>query len=170
LAHLPFASEPHRFKITASNSARLTVPPEIPTMSVLRFIIALAMPLACSLPAAAADPTGYACVFNEGAARSFDKGRYKIDKPGRVAFDIASINIDQQTAGVKRGESTAVLRVVRAVNALHFLEIVGEGFMNVTTVYDRDAKAVKHPAVHSRHFGLLGQPIFSQYYGYCSAA
>ncbi len=124
---------------------------------------------AMASPVTAADPHSYSCIFNVGAARSFEKGRFKVEKPGRISFDITAIAIDQQTAVAKRGETTATLRVVRAVNALHFLEVVGEGYMNVTTVYDRDAKATKHPAVHSRHFGILGQPVFSQYHGYCSS-
>jgi hypothetical protein len=134
------------------------------------FSLVLVLACALAVPAAAADPQGYACSFNIGSARSFDKGRFKPDKPGRVAFEITAIAIDQQTAAAKRGETSAVLRVVRAVNALHFLEIVGEGYMNITTVYDRDPKATKHAAVHSRHFGVLGQPIFSQYFGFCSSS
>ena len=34
-------------------------------------------------------------------------------------------------------------------------------------VYDLDQARKAHPAVHSRHFGLLGQPIVSQYRGFC---
>ena len=64
---------------------------------------------------------------------------------------------------------TGRLRVMRAVNAVHFLEVVTEGFLNVTTIYDKDEAKGAYPAVHSRHFGLLGQPIVSQYEGYCEA-
>jgi len=46
---------------------------------------------------------------------------------------------------------------------------VTEGFLNVTTIYDKDEAKGAYPAVHSRHFGLLGQPIVSQYEGYCEA-
>jgi hypothetical protein len=115
------------------------------------------------------DPTGYVCSFTTGSARSYDKGRFKPEKASKVAFDIDKIAVEQQTAVIKRGEAIGTLRVVRAVNALHFLEVVGEGYLNVTTVYDRDAKATKHPAVHSRHFGVLGQPIVAQYQGLCAA-
>jgi hypothetical protein len=58
--------------------------------------------------------------------------------------------------------------VVRAINANHYLEVVNEGFLNLTTVYDKDEKTGKYPAVHSRHFGILGQPVFGQYTGFCS--
>ena len=42
-----------------------------------------------------------------------------------------------------------------------------EGFLNLTTVYDRDAATGAHPAVHSRRFGLLGQPVYAHYTGAC---
>ncbi len=53
------------------------------------------------------------------------------------------------------------------MNANHFLEVVNEGFLNLTTVYDKDPKTGLHPAVHSRHLGLVGQPVFGQYTGTC---
>ena len=59
------------------------------------------------------------------------------------------------------------LRIVRAINANHYLEVVTEGFLNLTTIYDRDPATGTFPAVHSRHFGLLGQPVFAQYTGVC---
>ena len=63
---------------------------------------------------------------------------------------------------------TGTLRVVQAVSATHFLEVAGEGFLHITTIYDKDeAKGGAYPAVHSRHFGILGQPIVTQYQGFC---
>jgi hypothetical protein len=46
---------------------------------------------------------------------------------------------------------------------------MNEGFLNLTTVYDKDAATGTYPAVHSRHFGLMGQPVFAQYAGTCKA-
>jgi hypothetical protein len=84
-----------------------------------------------------------------------------------LAFGIDAIDVTAQTAELKMPRGTGSLRIVRAVNAMHFLEVVTEGFLNVTTIYDRDDAKGTFPAVHSRHFGLLGQPIVSQYQGYC---
>ena len=39
---------------------------------------------------------------------------------------------------------------------MHFLEVVTEGFLNITTVYDKDDTKGAYPAVHSRHFGHVG--------------
>jgi len=55
---------------------------------------------------------------------------------------------------------------VQAVNAMHFLEVVTEGFLHITTIYDKDEARGAYPAVHSRHFGLLGQPIVTQFQGF----
>ena len=53
--------------------------------------------------------------------------------------------------------------MVHAVNATHFLEVVTEGSLHITTVFDKDDAKGAYPAVHSRHFGLFGQPIVTQY-------
>jgi hypothetical protein len=45
--------------------------------------------------------------------------------------------------------------------------VVTEGSLHITTIYDKDESSGAYPAVHSRHFGLLGQPIVSQYHGFC---
>jgi hypothetical protein len=40
----------------------------------------------------------------------------------------------------------------------------------MTTVYDKDPRrGGLHPAVHSRHLGLLGAPQIAQYQGFCKA-
>ena len=51
----------------------------------------------------------------------------------------------------------------------YWTEHVNEGFLNLTTIYDKDATSGVYPAVHSRHFGLLGQPVLAQYAGTCTA-
>jgi hypothetical protein len=56
---------------------------------------------------------------------------------------------------------------VQAVNAMHFLEVAIEGALYITTVYDKDESSGAYPAVHSRHFDLLGQPIVTHYQGFC---
>ena len=118
-------------------------------------------------PALADDPKAFSCTFDTGVAFSFANGAFKPEKVGPIAFDIGSINAEIQSADLVTPLGTRPLRVVRAVNALHFLEVVGEGFLNMTTVYDRDDTKGAFPAVHSRHFGVLGQPVIGQYQGFC---
>ena len=66
-------------------------------------------------------------------------------------------------------DGKGTLRVVRALGANHFLEVVAEGYLNMTTIYQKDEKRGFYPAVHSRHFGLFGEPLIAQYTGTCAA-
>ena len=117
---------------------------------------------------AAEDPKTYACTFSTGAAFAYDGGAFKPEKVGPITFEISAVNPELQSADLVTPAGSRPLRVVRALNALHFLEVVGEGFLNMTTVYESDdAKSGAHPAVHSRHFGVLGQPVIGQYQGFC---
>jgi hypothetical protein len=122
---------------------------------------------------AAADevlPANYACTFEKGNSWSFDAGAFKSVTPSPLSFDIGKIDLEKQTADLSiDGKAAGTLRVVRALNANSFLEVANEGFLNLTTVYDLDAASGTYPAVHSRHFGVIGQPVFAQYAGSCKA-
>ena len=116
-------------------------------------------------------PKSLRCAFNSGTSWSYDAGDFKSKTPTALSFTIDKIDLEGQSATLNANSegAGAKLSVVRAINANHFLEAVNEGFLNLTTVYDKDASNGKYPAVHSRHFGLLGQPVFSQYTGFCTA-
>jgi hypothetical protein len=137
----------------------------------------IARPTAClallallAAPAVAADePKVFACTFAAGATHSYDKGRFAAEKAAPLAFGIAGINPQAQTAELRTASGAGPLRVVQAVNAVHFLEVAGEGFLNLTTIYDKDEGKGAYPAVHSRHFAILGQPVVTQYQGFCEA-
>ena len=127
------------------------------------------MPIAAH--AEAAQPTAFACEFKDGASWSYDAGAFKSAPSSPLRFDIENIDLEGQAAILKTtsGTGNGSLRIIRAINANHFLEAVAEGFLNLTTVYDKDSSSGLYPAVHSRHFGLLGQPVFAQYSGFCRA-
>ncbi len=150
--------------MAAFNGANLEGKPMIirPTL-----LLALLAPFAAA--AAADEPKAFACSFQAGVMHAYEKGRFAEEKASPIAFGIAAIDTRAQTAELKTDSGTGTLRVVQAVNALHFLEVVTEGFLNVTTVYDKDEAKGSYPAVHSRHFGILGQPIVTQYQGFCVA-
>lgn len=110
------------------------------------------------------------CEFEGGTSSSYSGGTFMSRAPLPLRFSIVDIDLEQQTARLRTASSDApsgALRVIRALNANHFLEVVPEGFLNLTTVYDLDPATGSYPAVHSRHLGLLGQPVFSQYTGMC---
>jgi hypothetical protein len=141
-------------------------------MATLRLaLFAFAVGFAC-LPVRADEqsPTQFACDFSTGYAWSYENGKFKSTPPNDLSFEIGDIDLDKQSARlILNGKSATGLKIVRALNANTFLEVVNEGFLNVTTIYDRDPETGKYPAVHSRHLGLLGQPIFAQYAGICTA-
>lgn len=122
-------------------------------------------------PAAAeGEPNHYVCTFDQGATWSYDAGNFKSEPPAPLSFEISNIDLDKQTATlIVADKQNANLKIVRALNANHFLEVANEGFLNLTTIYDADPGTAAHPAVHSRHFGILGQPVFAQYAGTCKA-
>ncbi len=134
-----------------------------------RLAIAFAL-LALAASAAAADePKAFACTFTTGVSHSYEKGQYLTEKASPLSFGIAAIDTKAQTADLKTERGTGKLKIVQAVNAMHFLEVVTEGFLHVTTIYDKDEARGAYPAVHSRHFGIFGQPLVAQYQGYCMA-
>ena len=115
-------------------------------------------------------PSAFVCRFEVGTSWGFEAGKFLSQPPAPLGFEITDINLEGQTAKlISDGTHTGALRIVRALNANHFLEVANEGFLNLTTVYDLDLTAKAYPAVHSRHFGLMGQPVFAQYAGLCTA-
>ena len=115
------------------------------------------------------EPKAFDCSFTKGNSWSYDGGAFKTETPAPLELKIADIDLEAQTARLVTGGKSSPLRIVRAINANHFLEVVNEGFLNLTTIYDKDAASGTHPAVHSRHFGLMGAPVFAQYAGTCTA-
>ncbi|HPG89327.1 MAG TPA: hypothetical protein PLD46_06710 [Hyphomicrobium sp.] len=114
-------------------------------------------------------PAAYVCTFEKGNSWSHEGGAYKSATPTPLSFEITNIDLEKQSAVlVIDAKQAGTLRVVRALNANSFLEVANEGFLNLTTVYDLDSTSNTYPAVHSRHFGILGQPIFAQYAGTCT--
>lgn len=133
--------------------------------------VTVALGLAAATAGADDIPKNLTCSFTEGASGSYEAGVFKSKTPSPLSFSIETIDLEQQTATLKTAPDapSGKLSVVRAINANHFLEVVNEGFLNLTTVYDKDTTAGTYPAVHSRHFGLLGSPVFGQYTGSCRA-
>ena len=119
-------------------------------------------------PATAAE-RALSCSFTAGVVKSFEKGAFKDDKLEALSFRINDIDLDRQTASLETKQGKGELKIVRAIWAKHYLEVVTEGFLNVTTIYEPIEEGGPMPAVHSRHFGFFGQPFVSQYHGTCTS-
>lgn len=112
------------------------------------------------------------CEFDGGLSSSYSGGTFASRAPLPLRFGIGEIDLEKQSARLRVGDgagAATTLRIIRALNANHFLEVVPEGFLVLTTVYDHDPTIGAYPAVHSRHLGVLGQPVFAQYTGFCRA-
>lgn len=114
-------------------------------------------------------PKGYACTFPRGASQAYSKGRYRSRPAKPIAMEIGSIDLEGQRAELVTTDGKGALRIVRALGANHFLEVVAEGYLNMTTIYQKDEARGIYPAVHSRHFGLFGEPLVAQYTGTCKS-
>jgi hypothetical protein len=116
-------------------------------------------------------PAGFVCEFNAGTSTSFDAGAFAAKPAAPLAFQLSKIDLEGQSAELATGDAakSVTVRIIRAISANHYLEVVNEGFLNLTTVYDKQSGSEVYPAVHSRHFGLVGQPVFAQYTGICKA-
>jgi len=134
-------------------------------------VLSAVLAVVCASSARAQEePKSFQCNFTSGTTWTFEKGAFKSEQPKPIAFTIADIDLEGQKADLvlDKAAPPTPLKVVRAINANHFLEVVNEGFLNLTTVYDKDATSGTYPAVHSRHFGVLGQPVVAQYVGSCT--
>ncbi|MEL6298688.1 MAG: hypothetical protein AAFQ45_08970 [Pseudomonadota bacterium] len=118
-------------------------------------------------PAQPSGPT-YDCMFEKGQVNSFEEGQFAGAATALLKFSIGAIDLKRQTATLSTESGSGTLRIVRAISANHYLEVITEGFLNVTTIYEPSERGAPSPAVHSRHVGLLGQPMSAHYTGFCT--
>ena len=107
------------------------------------------------------------CTFSSGVVKGYENGAFKDEKVEALSFRIDDVDLVRQTAALRTKQGKGELKIVRAIGANHFLEVVTEGFLNMTTVYEPLKPGEPMPAVHSRHFGFFGAPFVSQYHGTC---
>lgn len=130
-------------------------------------LAAAALGLSVLLAAPAAAASGFMCSFPSGMVNTFENEVYQAAPASPLSFEIGEVDLRGQTASLITPKGKGGLKIVRAIGANHFLEVITEGFLNITTIYESPAADGSLPAVHSRHFGLLGQPVVSQYHGTC---
>lgn len=117
----------------------------------------------------ASAPSGFKCHFKEGDAWTYEAGKYSSE--GGQSLDLHIVNgKSAETATLKTNDGTASLKRVAALDANHYLEVTVAGYLNITTIFDQTSEKDGYPAVHSRHLGILGRPVISQYRGICRPA
>ena len=114
-----------------------------------------------------------ACTFTVQAKGSWaDDGPAGAIESSTLAFRFESINADEASADVlgRFGSSPVVAQATG--DYLHFIQVLAEGPLYSTTVFNRETADGKLLAVHSRHEyqdvqrrGFTSRP--EQYYGEC---
>ena len=131
--------------------------------------VASALTLLWLSAATAYAQTGYVCSFPSGMVNTFENDVFQNATAKPLSFEIGDVDLARQSASLVTPDGKGGLKIVRAIGANHFLEVITEGFLNITTIYGEPAGDGSFPAVHSRHIGLLGMPVVSQYLGTCKA-
>jgi len=111
-------------------------------------------------------PMSFSCHFETGGAWIFDGGKFTEEKVKALDLQIVT-GKSGSSPTLKTDAGTVRLKHVAALDANHFLEVTVGGYLNITTIFDEKTKTGSFPAVHSRHFGVLGKPLVSQYRGIC---
>jgi hypothetical protein len=130
-------------------------------------ILQIALIVVAFSAVAAKAASGFTCTFPAGTVNTFENEVFQAAPAKALSFEIGDIDLRSQSAALVTPRGKGELKIVRAIGANHFLEVINEGFLNITTVYESEAADGSFPAVHSRHFGLLGTPVVSQYHGTC---
>src|SRR5438132_7383712 len=69
-------------------------------------------------------PKHFACVFDKGYTWTYEAGKFQSASPSPLSFEIGDIDLDKQSALlILSGKTSGSLRIVRALNANHFLEV-----------------------------------------------
>ncbi len=138
------------------------------TTAIFVIILSLMVPLRNAM--AEKLPNAFDCHFKQGGAWTHEDGKYLEEKVKELDLYIRNANAGAGNAMLKTDNGSAKLKHVAALDANHYLEVTVGGYLNITTIFDQSSKDGGYPAVHSRHFGVLGKPIISQYRGICRTA
>ena len=113
------------------------------------------------------------CAFSLYATGNWKDGEAQAElKPVKLALQFDDIDTDEGTARALGmfGPTHMIARL--AVWSLHFMEIGSAGTLNITTIFDKESRAGRLKAVHTRHeYTDVSLPGFTsrpeQYYGDC---
>ncbi|MEL6288063.1 MAG: hypothetical protein AAFQ42_07760 [Pseudomonadota bacterium] len=106
----------------------------------------------------------YACAFEKGAAWQVADQRFSDDRFSPLSFELSRDQGGSDTAQLSTRDGKTDVKVVRAIGATHYIEVTVAGYLTLTTLYGEGDRV---PAVHSRHLGIVGQPVGGQLHGFC---
>lgn len=117
--------------------------------------------------------TSLRCTFSTMAASDWKNGEASLaTKPAKLTVSFNNVDVEAGSADAvgDSGKSHITVRVLGAY--LHFMQLDPYGALHVTTVFDKETRAGKLQAAHSRHEYLPTQvPTLTsrpeQYIGEC---
>ncbi|MBI1386323.1 MAG: hypothetical protein GC150_15560 [Rhizobiales bacterium] len=136
-------------------------------MQLARLVLAVAGLVGVAAIPVEAAPRAFVCEFADGQSWTYGLTGFSAGQPVKLAFTIQNVDEAKETAVLVSQTGGVPLKLVRALDAQHFIEVTVAGFLNITTIYERESGQEDWPAVHSRHLGIIGQPLVSQFRGSC---
>jgi hypothetical protein len=153
---------PVRRAVAAASAALLTVPAVAQAPNAPPVVLLEAKALKCTFPVIAAGD------WKGGVAEA-------AVKPATLAVAFTKIDTQDGTAEASGDSGKSHITVRLLGNYLHFMQVDPYGALYVTTVFNRETKAGRLQAAHSRHEylpvvvrGLTSRP--EQYYGECEVS
>lgn len=114
------------------------------------------------------------CQTASGTATTWDVGRPNSKASESVlSYSVQDIDTDRGRATIVGRGGSAKVTVIRKASTLSFLEQASNGGVFLTTVYVSTLAGPgpgRFAAVDSRHNPLVGDPMSSQFHGWCEVS
>jgi hypothetical protein len=112
----------------------------------------------------------FRCNFSDGISTNWDSGKPSLTKDARMAEMVFDQLDTQKGSGRLIGNAGVEnIQTLSGDKSIHIIEITPTRNMNITTIFAPVKKNPNlHPAVHSRHINLMGEPLTSQFVGLCN--
>jgi hypothetical protein len=148
----------------------------LPAMIAVLWTVALAGQAPNAPPAVLANATGLKCAFTVISTGDWKNGAAEAAvKPSTLSVSFRAIDTQDGTAESVGDSGKSHITVRLLGNYLHFMQMDPYGALYVTTVFNKETKAGRLQAAHSRHEytpvsvpGLTSRP--EQYYGDCEVS
>lgn len=111
----------------------------------------------------------FRCEFPQGSVQSWQEGVAVNASEMSVIPEIIYDNLDRKraTGRIIGNVASGDITVMPAAEALHLVELTGNGNLNITSIFPAQAADGRFLAAHSRHTGHAQAPVAGHYSGSC---
>lgn len=111
----------------------------------------------------------FRCEFPQGAVQSWQDGVAITASEISIIPEIIYDNLDRKQASgrIIGNVASGDITVMPAAQALHLVELTGNGNLNITSIFPAQASDGRFLAAHSRHTGHAQAPVAGHYTGSC---